>query len=394
MSFYYRHPKVKVSFGRGERSWAGKLASKHGERALVVTGKSAMERLGFLEELYDSLEENGVEVVHSFNDIRPNPEVRDAENCARSVWDDDIDVIVALGGGSVMDTAKGVNVALSNWDSPDEGLWEYVSGETRIEEYNLPLVAITTTSGTGSHVNTGAVLANDEINAKPAFGHTDMAPDNAIVDPEIMDHLPPEVTAASGFDVFAHASEGYVAGGEHPISDLYSIEAMEKVANSLVAAVNNPTEEARDEMALADTLAGEALASNGTVLNHALAHSISGHDPDVAHGQALATITPAVIRYNVENGDERTRQRYSDIARILGKDIDGGGRKDALKAAEAVEELRAEIGLDRRIDDFDVSKDEIDDMVSEAKTWLKGAWNHNPVEVTDDDAKAIYDEAW
>ncbi|XGI83142.1 iron-containing alcohol dehydrogenase [Halorutilales archaeon Cl-col2-1] len=390
MNFDYDHPDTSLRFGRGRRNEIGEITSEYGDTAAVVTTRTAMQEAGFLDDVEESLDEAGVEYL-VYNYVQPNPTVENVENGIRELWDNDVDVVVAMGGGSVMDTAKTMALGLASLDSPDESIWGYCTGEEEIEEA-LPIVAVPTTSGTGSHIDPWAVISNEEADAKPGFGGDPLIPKAAVVDPDIPGEMPPKLTARTGFDALCHLNEAYVAEGASGMSDVFAEKGIEKVGDYLRDAVDDDTE-AREEMAVADTLAGICETTSMVIVTHALAHSVSALHPDVAHGDALAALTSEVARFNVENGDKETKKRYSKIAELLGVEI-ADPVLDAIYVVDAFEELKKDIGLNVTLEDLGVEEDEIEELADNSEEYMEMAIETNPVELDHDDLVEILEESY
>lgn len=263
-------------------------------------------------------------------------------------------------------------------------------------EETLPVVAVPSTSGTGSHVTPFAVITNPETHGKPGFGFPSMFPEVSIVDPEIPANMPPGLTAVTGFDVFAHASESLVCRGDHPISDPLAMRAMEIVGEYLPRAHGEGGDmEAREMMALADTYAGFCITVSSAHLRHGMSHSVSGHYPGIPHGQALATLAVPIMKYNIENGDERVRERYSRVAVALGAlEAPSGDRDAALASVDAVSELVETLDLDRSLSELGVEEERLSRMVEDTFDYMEPDVDYNPVEIGREGIGGIFREAF
>jgi alcohol dehydrogenase class IV len=388
MNFDYSASRTDVRFGRGRRGETGEVAAGYGEDALVVTTRNAMQEAGFLDDILTSLEEAGVSAT-VFEEVRPNPTVENVLDAVET--GEGADLVVALGGGSPTDVSKAVAMSLATFDgvpTPDE-LWGYVSGERAIEDA-LPLVALPSTSGTGSHVDPWSVVTYEEENAKVGFGADPLVPHDAVVDPEIADGMPPSLAARTGFDAFCHLNESYVAHGADALTDAHALRGMELVNRHLRRSVEG-SPEARDAMAVADTLAGFCETTSGVVATHAIAHSISAFEPDVAHGDALAAVASEVARYNVENGDDETKRRYGEIAETLGAPI-ADRKLDAPLVVEAIDELIADLGLGTSVGELvDATPEE---LAENAARYMGMALENNPVDVDEEAVAGIIEDAY
>jgi alcohol dehydrogenase class IV len=388
MNFDYSHPRTKVRFGRGRRDETGEVAARHGDDALVVTTRNAMQEAGFLDDVLTSLEGAGISTA-VYDDANPNPTVSNVVDCVETA--PDADLVVALGGGSPTDVAKTAALSLGTFDgvpSVDE-VWEYASGEKSVEEA-APLVALPSTSGTGSHVDPWAVVTRVDERAKVGFGGDALVPHDALVDADILDEMPAALAARTGFDALCHLNEAYVARGSNALTDADALRGMEIINRNLRRSVEDSSE-ARESMAVADTLAGFCEATSGTVATHGLAHAISAYEPDVAHGQALASVTSEVAAYNVENGDDETKRRYGEIAETLGFPV-ADRKLDAPFVADAFDELIEDIGLDASVGDL---TDATPEQLAENTVENMGlVLRNNPVELEEDDLVGILEEAY
>lgn len=386
--FDYSHPRTKLRFGRGRRDETGEVAARHGDEALVVTTRSAMQEAGFLDDVLTSLESAGVEAA-VYDDAKPNPTVANVVDCVETA--PDADLVVALGGGSPMDVSKAAALSLATFDGVPsvDDVWTYASGEERVEDA-APLVALPSTSGTGSHVDPWAVVTRQDERAKVGFGGGALMPHDAVVDPEILDEMPAALAARTGFDAFCHLNEAYVARGADPLTDANAVRGMELVNDNLTRSVEGSSD-ARDAMAVADTLAGFCETTSGTVATHALAHAISAFSPDVAHGQALASVAAEVAAYNADNADEETKRRYGEIAELLDYPI-ADRKLDAPFVSDAFEEFVAELGLDAAVGDLtDAAPAELAENAAE---YMGLTIRNNPVEVEEEDLAGILEEAY
>jgi alcohol dehydrogenase class IV len=264
------------------------------------------------------------------------------------------DVVLGLGGGSSMDTAKAIAVEATHPGTA----WDYLFfREKQPTERTLPVVAVTTTSGTGSHVTQVAVVTNPAEKNKSALYHALLYPRTSIVDPDLMLTVPPDVTAATGFDVFAHAFESFINPGGSPYTDLMALEALAIVSKALPAAVRNGRDlEARERMAWADTLAGLCIANSGVTLPHGIGMAIGGLYPHISHGEALAVVYPAILRYSYRAAPAKS----ASVGRIMDRKLVGESRLKAAKmSCAAIERFIHRIGLDRKLRELHIPEEEL-----------------------------------
>ena len=292
-SFTYFQP-TEIRFGRGRLDEVGDVSAQFGKRCLIVTGSvfPTMESAAF-DRVKSSLQNAGVEWVH-FDGVIPNPTtdcVTDGANMAKKFG---ADVILGIGGGSSMDTAKAIAVEATHPGTA----WDYLFFKTQPTTKTLPIIAVSATSGTGSQVTQVAVMTETKTKTKSAIYNSMIYPKVAIVDPDLMETVPPHITASTGFDAFCHAFESYLHPAASAYTDRMALEAIELVATYLPCVVaDGKDKEGREALAWADTLAGLCIANAGVTLPHGVGMTISGHCPQIIHGEALAVTYPEFTRF-------------------------------------------------------------------------------------------------
>ena len=353
--FRYFQP-TEIVFGRGRAAEVGEAVARYGRRCLVVTVPEFPEIRSAFSKVRKSLEAAGVRVAH-FDRVIPNPTVETVSAGARMARDFGADVVLGVGGGSSMDTAKAIAV-----EAVHEGTsWDYLFFRpTQPTEKTLPIVAVTTTSGTGSHVTQVAVVTNPGEKYKSALFHPRLYPRASIVDPELMVSLPKHVTATTGFDVFAHAFESYINPKGSPYTDLLALEAIRIAVAWLPAAVDKGSDlEARTRMAWADTLAGLSIANAGVTLPHGIGMAVGGIYPHVAHGEALACVYPAVLRYSYD----AALGKFAEVARIFDRALIPLGDAEAAQSmSRVIETFLKRIGLRISFKDLKIPENELRDL--------------------------------
>ena len=291
-SFTYFQP-TEIRFGRGRLDEVGEVTARFGKRCLIVTGPvfSAIEPV--FDRVKSSLQKAGVEWAH-FDGVIPNPTtdcVTEGANMAKKFG---AEVILGVGGGSSMDTAKAIAVEATHPGTA----WDYLFFKTPPTTKTLPIIAVSTTSGTGSQVTQVAVMTETKTKTKSAIYNSIIYPKVAIVDPDLMETLPPHITASTGFDAFCHAFESYLHPAASPYTDRMALEAIELVATYLPYVIaNGKNKEGREALAWADTLAGLCIANAGVTLPHGIGMTISGHCPQIMHGESLAVTYPEFTRF-------------------------------------------------------------------------------------------------
>jgi alcohol dehydrogenase class IV len=351
-AFNYAHP-TEILFGAGRICEIGDVVARYGRRCLLVTvpGEGALAAL--FERVKRHLADAGVTVAH-FSGVVPNPTTDCISAGAAAAQAFEADIVLGVGGGSSMDTAKAIAVEVSHTGTAWDYRW---CSDRQPTDRTLPIVAVTTTSGTGSHLTQVAVLTNPAQKDKSAIYNRHIYPKAGIIDPELMVSVPPHVTASTGFDVLCHAFESYLHVNASPYTDLLALEAIDLVATCLPKAVEDGADlEAREALAWADSLAGLCIANAGVTLPHGIGMTIGGYCPHVMHGEALAAIYPEFTRYTYPYAVER----FAAVGRIL--DAELVPEPDVVAAEEAcgaIDGLLQKIGLWLGLQDLRVTEEEV-----------------------------------
>lgn len=341
MNNFNYHQSTKILFGKGRINEIAETVLLYGKNALLVTTRATIPAL---EQQYTKvkkiLTDKGIKVTH-FDGVIPNPTVQTITAGAKMAIESEADVIIGLGGGSSMDAAKAISVECTHPGTS----WDYVYYKIPQPEEKklLPVIAVSTTSGTGSQVTQVAVITNSENRDKSALYNNILYPKICIIDPELMLSVPHFVTATTGFDVFCHAFESTINPGTGAYVDLLAWEAISIVTEFLPRVLVNLNDiEAREKMALADLLAGLCIANAGVTLPHGMGMAIGGMYPNVAHGEALAIVYPAFTRFTWRSA---VRQ-FAKLARLLNYDlINVADELAAEKAVTEVDNFLKRIGL-------------------------------------------------
>jgi len=353
LSFNYFQP-TEIRFGAGRLKEIGEVAKRFGEKCLLVTVPIFPEFESRYTQAEQSLREAGLEVAH-FDKVIPNPTVEIVSQGAELTREFKAEVVIGLGGGSSLDTAKAIAVAATHPGS----CWDYLFfRKTQPTEKTLPIIAVPTTSGTGSHMTQVAVVTNPGERNKSALYNSILYPRVAIVDPELVISLPPKMTAATGFDAFTHAFESYINPKGSPYTDLLASEAIRIIIQTLPEAIKKGQDIGlRTRMSWADTLAGLSIANAGVTLPHGIAMAMSGLYPHIAHGQALAAVYPAIMHFSWKYAKEK----FAFLGRQLRpEEKDLSDDSAAVMAAEALEDFLQTIGLRETLKDLGVPEEELD----------------------------------
>ncbi|MBE0687248.1 MAG: iron-containing alcohol dehydrogenase [Anaerolineaceae bacterium] len=290
--FTYYQP-TEIRFGRGRLEEAGEVAGRFGKRCLIVSTPVNAVFKPMIDRVKCSLKKAGVECAH-FDGVVPNPTTDCVTAGAKMAKSFEADVILGIGGGSSMDTAKAISVEATHPGTA----WDYLYFKTSPTSNTLPIIAVSTTSGTGSQVTQVAVMTETKTKTKSAIYNAIIYPKVAIIDPDLMETLPPHITASTGFDAFCHAFESYLHPSSSPYTEHMALEAMALVVKYLPEIVaGSEDKEGREALAWADTLAGLCIANAGVTLPHGIGMTISGHCPQIMHGESLAVIYPEFTRF-------------------------------------------------------------------------------------------------
>ena len=302
-------PRTRVIYGPGTMNRLGELVKEFGGSKVLLVSDQGLKDAGHEQRAVNFLKDANL-AVSVFDDVTPNPTSIDINSGVEFAKAEGIDFIVGLGGGSSMDCAKGINFLLTNG-----GKMSYYKGVGKATKPMLPLIAVPTTSGTGSEAQSFAVIADPETHMKMACGDKKAAAKVAILDPELTLTMPFSVRAATGIDAISHAVESYVTKKRGPVSQLFSSKAWGLLSNSFLKALHDPDDlEANGAMLLGAHFAGAAIENSMLGATHALANPISAHF-NVTHGIAIGILLPHVLRYNGE--DAEIAKLYGTLAEQL-----------------------------------------------------------------------------
>ena len=368
-------------FGPGARKELPGVVARLGfKKALVVTDKGLMQ-FGVAKMVLDVMDEAGI-AYDIFDDVKPNPTVSNVkagiEACKRA----GADFIVAIGGGSSMDTAKGIGIVVNN---PEFGDIVSLEGVANTKKKSLPIIALPTTAGTAAETTINYVIIDESRQAKMVCVDPNDIPCVAIIDAELMYSLPRSLTAATGMDAMTHAIEGLITKAAWELSDMFEIKAIDMIYKYLPLAVDEPKNpKGRDGMAVAQYVAGMAFSNVGLGVDHGMAHPLSALF-DVPHGVACAMLLPTVMRFNMP----AAKEKYVDIAKACGVFEAGMTTDQAAEAAcKAIEDLSARVGTNKRLTELGITEKNIDALADQAIRDV--CTPGNPREVSRDDIVALY----
>lgn len=368
-------------FGPGARKMLPEaILRMEKKKALVVTDPGLI-KFGVAKMVTDVLDEAGI-AYEIFSDVKPNPTVTNVTNGIEAFRKAEADVIVAIGGGSSIDTAKGIGIVISNPDFADIVSLE---GCAPTKHKSVPIIALPTTAGTAAETTINYVIIDEENHKKMVCVDPNDIPAVAIVDAELMYSLPASLTAATGMDALTHAIEGYITKGAWALSDMFEIEAIRMISRNLPTAVAEPSNaEARDAMAVAQYVAGMAFSNVGLGLVHGMAHPL-GSLFDVPHGVANALLLPTIMEWNMP----ACLDKYPAIAEAMGVDIAGMTREEAAQAAcDAVKALSIKVGIPQHLSEIGIKESDIQALSEQAISDV--CTPGNPRDVTIEEIIALY----
>jgi alcohol dehydrogenase class IV len=343
---------TEIIFGWGRLAEIGTLAARYGKKALVVTGHSSPAGAALYTRVADYLTRAGLETAR-FDGVIPNPTTAVVSAGAQAARNFGADLLIGLGGGSSMDTAKAIAVEASHPGTA----WDYLHYTAGPTTKTLPIIAVGTTAGTGSQTTPCAVITNPATKDKSAIWHKNIFPKIALVDPELTLSMPESVSAQTGFDAFCHNFEAYLSVNSSPLTDTLALDALGIIAGALPEVLaDGSNREARSAMAWADTVGGMVIASAGVTLPHGLGMQIGGHCPQVSHGQSLAVFYPEFTRYTWHAAPEK----FAAVGRLLDPALKAADNREAAEnSCEAVDRFLKKIGLWIDFKSLGVSKGDI-----------------------------------
>lgn len=388
MIFHYFIP-TRLLFGKGQ------LNNLHnqtmpGKKALIVisSGKSTRAN-GYLKRVEDELQLAGV-TYEVFDKILPNPIKAHVMEGAALAKEKGCDFVIGLGGGSSIDSAKSIAVMATN----EGDYWDYIgagSGKGKpVPNDPLPIVAITTTAGTGTEMDPWTVVTKEDTEEKIGYGYDKTFPVLSIVDPDLMLTVPADLTAYQGFDALFHSTEGYINKTANVMSDMYALKSIELIGKNLANAVKNgKDEDAREGVALANTLAGMVESTSGCTSEHSLEHALSAYHPNLPHGAGLIMISKAYYTHFAKSGS--CSERMITMAKALGKE----SATDPMDFVEALVELQQACGVaDLKMSDYGIDKENLLKYVVKAYDTMGGLFEVDPSPLNQEDCVGILKDSY
>ena len=375
MEFNYYLP-VNIVFGRGKVNTLGEATKKYGKKALIVTGSGSTKKSGLLDRVTKLLIDAGIETV-LYDKVMQNPLTTTAEEGADCARANGCDVVVGVGGGSVMDCSKGIAFLAEN----DGNINDYIFN-IKTSDKALPIILVPTTCGTGSEGNGFAVLTNPENSDKKSLRCNAIIPKVSIVDSTLMETMPKSVLAAVGFDALCHNMEAYLSKIAQPFTDILTVSAMKLINESLVRLYegeSNP--ELWDKLSLASTIGGMVINTAGVTVAHGMEHPASGLK-DLVHAKGLAALTPVIM--------EKTAEKVQDKCSVISQSIGG---KDYTDVTETIVALLNKLNMRVGLGEQGISKGDIPWMVENYFKISIAGHNNHPVTFTKEEIAEIYEKS-
>ncbi|CUU50314.1 iron-containing alcohol dehydrogenase [Clostridium beijerinckii] len=372
MNFNYNLP-INLLFGRGRSNEIGTEVAKYGKKALIVTGRNSTKKSGLLDKTIALLSEAKVQ-YEIFDKVEQNPLTTTVYEGVDVIKETGCDVVLGLGGGSIMDAAKSIAFSAKN---PGD-ISEYIFGIKQGSKA-LPIVLVPTTCGTGSEGNCFSVLTNPETKDKKSLRTNIIIAKASIIDPELMVTMPKSILASVGFDALAHNMEAYLSKIGQPLTDMKAFYGIKLLSENLIKVYKDPSDlDAWDSVTLASTLGGMVIGIAGVTAPHGLEHPASGLH-DIVHGKGLAALTPIIV----EKSWESNLEKYSNISKLL-------GGTDAKDCADAIRNFLKKIDLKVTLGELGITEKDVEWMAENCMKVSKPSIANHPKEFSLEEIKDIY----
>lgn len=370
-------------FGCGARKELKREIIRRNFRKAFIVADKDLVKFGTVDMVTEELSGISYEI---FSDFKANPTVKNVKDGVAAFNVSGADFIIAIGGGSSIDTAKGIAIVANNPEFDDVVSLE---GTADTKSKCVPVVALPTTAGTAAEVTINYVIIDEETGRKMVCVDPNDIPVLAIIDAELMASMPKGLTAATGMDALTHAIEGYTTKGAWELSDMFELKAIELISQNLRAATANGKDMvARENMALAQYIAGMAFSNVGLGCVHSMAHPL-GARFDIAHGVANALLLPIVMEFNMP----AAKKKYCKIAEAMGVDITGLSEEEGAKAAvEAVKKLSLDLGIPQTLREIKIPETALGQLAKDA--FADVCTGGNPREITEADILGLYKKAY
>lgn len=371
-------------FGRGSCDKLGEeLKNRNYHKVLVVTDYNLIKNF-LIKKIINIIDKAGI-ASFIYNHVKPNPTIKNVQDGLTIAEINNVDAIVAVGGGSVIDTAKAISIAMTNSEHSDIVSLE---GEVKTRNKGLPLFALPTTSGTAAEVTINYVITDELRMKKMVCVDVHDIPICSIIDPDLMQEMPQSLAATTGMDALTHAMEGYITKEAWLIPDMFHINAMSLIYKNLAKAANEKDEIAVEKMAYAQYIAGMGFSNVGLGIVHSMAHSLGAYF-DTPHGLANAILLPHVMRFNGQSCPDLFR----NMAKAFGINVEALNDHDVVEQiVEAIQQLSKTLNIPQRLRDIGINKEMIPQLANQAIN--DPCTSGNPRKVTVDDLINIYNQAY
>ena len=372
-------------FGAGAiKNIPEEVARRGFKKALIVTDKDLI-KFGVAKKVFDVLEEAGLAYA-VFDSLKQNPTIKNVQDCVAAFKAAGADYMIAIGGGSSMDTAKGTGIIINN---PEYADVRSLEGVAPTKHPAVPTFAVPTTAGTAAETTINYVITDEEKRRKFVCVDPHDIPQIAVVDADMMSSMPKGLAAATGMDALTHAIEGYITPGAWELSDMFSLKSIQLIADNLRAAVNDDCSQAKENMALGQYVTGMAYSNVGLGLVHGMAHPL-GAFYDMPHGVANALLLPYIMEYNADY----TGEKYREIARVFGVEgVDKMSPAEYRRAAvDEVRQLSKDVHIPQKLSELNVKEADLEALTESA--FADVCTPGNPRKATKEDILALYKEAF
>ena len=371
-------------FGRGAREKVStEIKSRNFKKALIVTDEGIIKS-NVLNMITEYLDKDSIDYI-VFDKVKPNPTVTIVKDCVQLAKNEAIDVIVALGGGSSIDTAKAAGIILTNPEFDDV---VSLDGVAPTKNKSMPIIALPTTAGTAAEVTINYVITDETKVKKMVCVDVHDIPVVAIIDPDLMQGMPQIIAASTGMDALTHAMEGYITRAGWLIPDMFNLNSMALIYKNLEKAANEKDKKAVDNIAYAQYIAGMGFSNVGLGIVHSMAHSLGAYF-DTPHGIANALLLPHVLKFN----GSACPELYVNMGNAFGLDMNGLTNEEAVdKVVEAVKQLSLKLNIPQTLQEIGIPEEMIPTLAKQAIN--DACTPGNPRDVTVDDIIKIYEEAY
>ena len=372
-------------FGEGARKVLPEEIKKRGFKKVLVVTDESLYKAGVSTKITDLLEANKINYV-LFHDVKPNPPVKNVLDGVEMCKSEKCDLIVAVGGGSSIDTAKGISIIIAN---PDKADVVSLNGASNTKNKGLPIIALPTTAGTAAEVTINYVITDPEKEIKMVCVDEHDIPIIAIVDTELMASMPKSVASSTGMDALTHAIEGYITKSRNIMSQMFSMKAIQLIYDNLAKAVNEKDQDAINKVGLGQYIAGMAFSNVGLGIVHSMAHQL-GAVYDTPHGLANAILLPTVMEFNGEVSYEEFRKILTEAMHI---DATEFTKEEVIKTfCECIRNLSNDVGITQTVKDVGAKKEDFEMLAD--KAMVDPCKPGNPRDVTKEDFIMLYNKAW